>query len=133
MRVRPSIMLHDRMEVVQPGEANGNHMIVRLKLPSGLEILGLPTENFYGGDWDLGRDDDDVLRGGALLALHHIELDLLALGQRLESTGLNGRVMNEAVLLSVLSGEEPEALVVVEPLDGAFRTHNRLLESGVVC
>ena len=29
-------------------------MIVRLKLPSGLEILGLPTENFYGGDWDLG-------------------------------------------------------------------------------
>ena len=42
------------MEVVQPGEGNGNHMIVRLRLPSGLEILGLPTENFYGGDWDLG-------------------------------------------------------------------------------
>ena len=47
-------MLHDVMEVVQPGEGNGNHMIVRLRLPSGLEILGLPTENFYGGDWDLG-------------------------------------------------------------------------------
>jgi glyoxylase-like metal-dependent hydrolase (beta-lactamase superfamily II) len=29
-------------------------MIVRMKLPSGLEILGLPTKNFYGGDWDLG-------------------------------------------------------------------------------
>jgi glyoxylase-like metal-dependent hydrolase (beta-lactamase superfamily II) len=29
-------------------------MIVRLRLPSGLEILGLPTKNFYGGDWDLG-------------------------------------------------------------------------------
>jgi glyoxylase-like metal-dependent hydrolase (beta-lactamase superfamily II) len=47
-------MLHDMMEVVQRGEGNGNHMIVRLMLPSGLEILGLPTENFYGGDWDLG-------------------------------------------------------------------------------
>ncbi|MEJ2724209.1 MAG: MBL fold metallo-hydrolase [Deltaproteobacteria bacterium] len=29
-------------------------MVVRLRLPSGLEILGLPTKNFYGGDWDLG-------------------------------------------------------------------------------
>jgi glyoxylase-like metal-dependent hydrolase (beta-lactamase superfamily II) len=47
-------MLHDMMEVVQQGEGNGNHMIVRFRLPSGLEILGLPTENFYGGDWDLG-------------------------------------------------------------------------------
>jgi len=42
------------MEVVQQGEGNGNDMIVRLRLPSGLEILGLPTKNFYGGDWDLG-------------------------------------------------------------------------------
>jgi glyoxylase-like metal-dependent hydrolase (beta-lactamase superfamily II) len=47
-------MLHDMMEVVQQGEGNGNDMIIRLKLPSGLEILGLPTKNFYGGDWDLG-------------------------------------------------------------------------------
>jgi glyoxylase-like metal-dependent hydrolase (beta-lactamase superfamily II) len=47
-------MLHDMMEVVQQGEGNGNDMIVRLRLPSGLEILGLPTKNFYGGDWDLG-------------------------------------------------------------------------------
>ncbi len=47
-------MLLDRMEVVRRGEGNGNHMIVRLRLPSGLEIVGLPTENFYGGDWDLG-------------------------------------------------------------------------------
>jgi len=29
-------------------------MIIRLRLPSGLEIIGLPTKNFYGGDWDLG-------------------------------------------------------------------------------
>jgi glyoxylase-like metal-dependent hydrolase (beta-lactamase superfamily II) len=47
-------MLHDMMEVVQKGEGNGNHGIVRLRLPSGLEILGLATNNFYGGEWDLG-------------------------------------------------------------------------------
>jgi len=29
-------------------------MIVKYKLPSGLEIFGLPTKNFYGGHWDLG-------------------------------------------------------------------------------
>lgn len=47
-------MLRDVTEVVQRGEGNGNHMIIRLRLPSGLEIMGLPTKNFYGGDWDLG-------------------------------------------------------------------------------
>jgi glyoxylase-like metal-dependent hydrolase (beta-lactamase superfamily II) len=29
-------------------------MITRFRLPSGLEIFGLPTKNFYGGHWDLG-------------------------------------------------------------------------------
>ena len=29
-------------------------MVVRFRLPSGLDIFGLPTENFYSGEWDLG-------------------------------------------------------------------------------
>ena len=29
-------------------------MAVRFRLPSGLEIFGLPTKNAYGGHWDLG-------------------------------------------------------------------------------
>ena len=41
-------------KVVNPGDENGNGMIVRFGLPSGLEIVGLPTKNFYGGHWDLG-------------------------------------------------------------------------------
>lgn len=41
-------------EIIEEGDANGNHMIVRLVLPSGLEVYGLPTENNYGGHWDLG-------------------------------------------------------------------------------
>lgn len=47
-------MPSDMVEVIQRGEENGNDVIIRLRLPSGLEILGLPTKNFYSGDWDLG-------------------------------------------------------------------------------
>jgi glyoxylase-like metal-dependent hydrolase (beta-lactamase superfamily II) len=47
-------MLKERVEILERGKSNGNKMVVRFRLPSGLEILGLPTENFYGGEWDLG-------------------------------------------------------------------------------
>ena len=41
-------------KIIQQGDASGNGMIVKFKLPGGLEIFGLPTKNFYGGHWDLG-------------------------------------------------------------------------------
>jgi glyoxylase-like metal-dependent hydrolase (beta-lactamase superfamily II) len=47
-------MIQNIAEIIQFGDANGNSMQVRFCFPSGLEILGLPTKNFYGGDWDLG-------------------------------------------------------------------------------
>jgi len=47
-------MLQELAEVIRKGEENGNNMTIRLTLPSGLEIIGLPTENFYAGEWDLG-------------------------------------------------------------------------------
>lgn len=47
-------MLQDMVEILAKGDASGNHMPIRFRLPSGLEIFGLPTENFYGGAWDLG-------------------------------------------------------------------------------
>ena len=48
-------MLQDIAEVIQKGDSSGNHMLIRFKLPSGLEIIGLPTENAYGGaEWNLG-------------------------------------------------------------------------------
>jgi glyoxylase-like metal-dependent hydrolase (beta-lactamase superfamily II) len=40
--------------IIQKGDENGNGMVVNFRLPSGLEIIGLPTKNFYGGHWDLG-------------------------------------------------------------------------------
>jgi len=48
------MMLQDTVEILSKGDESGNHMPIRFTLPSGLEILGLPTENFYGGGWDLG-------------------------------------------------------------------------------
>jgi glyoxylase-like metal-dependent hydrolase (beta-lactamase superfamily II) len=41
-------------EIIRKGDDSGNEMLVRFRLPSGLEIFGLPTKNFYGGHWDLG-------------------------------------------------------------------------------
>jgi hypothetical protein len=68
-------------------------------------------------------DAHDVLGRGALLALHHVELHALTLGERLEAAALDGRVVDEAILAAVLGGDEAEALGVVEPLDGTGRTH----------
>ncbi len=47
-------MIQDIVKIIQHGDGNGNSMQVRFRLPSGLEIVGLPTKNFYGGFWDLG-------------------------------------------------------------------------------
>ncbi|MFC1884827.1 MBL fold metallo-hydrolase [Thermodesulfobacteriota bacterium] len=47
-------MLAEKAEILSRGAENGNGMAFRLRFPSGLEVLGLPTKNSYGGDWDLG-------------------------------------------------------------------------------
>ena len=41
-------------KTIQKGDASGNGLIAKFRLPSGLEIVSLPTKNFYGGRWDLG-------------------------------------------------------------------------------
>ena len=41
-------------EIIHQGDGKGNGMVVRFRLPSGLDIIGLPSKNFYSGDWDLG-------------------------------------------------------------------------------
>lgn len=41
-------------KIIKHGDKSGNGMVVRFRLPSGLDIFGLATNNFYGGSWDLG-------------------------------------------------------------------------------
>jgi small subunit ribosomal protein S21 len=58
----------------------------------------------------------DALRGGALLALHHVELHTLAVYQRLEPAPLDGAVVDKDVAFAVFTGDEAEALFRIEPL-----------------
>lgn len=47
-------MLRQIAKVIHKGDESGNDMVVRFEFPSGLKIIGLATQNFYGGDWDFG-------------------------------------------------------------------------------
>src|SRR6185437_15255504 len=77
---------------------------------------------FFREAWScLASELDDVLGRGALGALDDVELDALTLGEGAESVALDGRVMNEAVLLAAFGGDETKALGVVEPLHSAGR------------
>src|SRR4051812_39968786 len=75
----------------------------------------------------------NVLCRRALLALHDVELHAVTLGQALEALCLDRRMMDEAVLLTVLGRDEAKALGVVKPLDRASGAcHFLLLELGVI-
>src|ERR1700709_1020353 len=58
----------------------------------------------------------DVRGGGALVALHDVELDAIALGEALETRAIDCRMVHEAILAAVLRRNESETLAVVEPL-----------------
>ncbi|MBT3225818.1 MAG: MBL fold metallo-hydrolase [Deltaproteobacteria bacterium] len=47
-------MLKEQVEIIRKGDQSGNGMVFKVKTPGGLEVYGLATENFYGGNWDLG-------------------------------------------------------------------------------
>src|SRR4051794_31121760 len=69
---------------------------------------------------DAGASDGlHVRRVGALGAHLRVVGDLGALGERLEAAAADGGVMDEEVLALVVGRDEPEALVVVEPLHGS--------------
>src|SRR3954449_2252880 len=64
----------------------------------------------------------DVLCLQPLGAVGHFELDGGAFGKAAEAAALDGREVNEHVL-ALLSGDEAEALRVVEPFDGTGLFH----------
>src|SRR3954467_4039662 len=61
-------------------------------------------------------DDPDVRRLGALAGLTQLVLDLRTFRERAEAITRNAREMDERVLPSVIRSDEPEALLVAEPL-----------------
>src|SRR5581483_11936311 len=65
------------------------------------------------------RDELDVPSLGALVPLGLVELDLRALGERLEAVSRDRAEVDEHVLAAGVRGNEAVALRVVEPLDGS--------------
>ncbi len=84
-------MLQESVSVLGRGDEHGNNMPIRLRLPSGLEILGLPTENVYGGEWDLGPTWNYVVLTDRPFL---VDTGRFGMGKKLlhmmESTGLSG-------------------------------------------
>src|SRR4026208_416027 len=70
-----------------------------------------------------------VLGSRTLLTLDNVELYRVAFSKGLEARARDCAVVNEAVLLPVVWGDETKALRVVEPLHFAGRTHFLLLEN----
>ena len=68
----------------------------------------------------LGSERTDVRGLRALLALTDLEADLLTIVEGLVALALDRREVNEQVLAAFGWGDEPVALVGVEPLDGAL-------------
>jgi hypothetical protein len=56
-----------------------------------------------------------VLGGGALRTLHDVELNPVALGKAAEALRLDGGVMDKAILVPILRGDETKTFCVVEP------------------
>src|SRR5512135_2566917 len=77
-----------------------------------------------------GLQARDPLGLRALLALRHDELDPLPLVEAAIPAAVNRRVVNEDVGPAVVLGDETEALLGVEPFDGAL-SHVALLLTGV--
>jgi len=44
----------EKIDVLRQGDESGNHMIIRIALPSGREIYGFATENISSEEWHLG-------------------------------------------------------------------------------
>src|SRR4051794_11681962 len=80
--------------------------------------------------WRLQRRDVGGLR--PLVAGLGVIGDLRALGERLEAAGVDGAVVDEEVLATVVGRDEAEALVVVEPLHGSGR-HEKSSTAYVHC
>jgi glyoxylase-like metal-dependent hydrolase (beta-lactamase superfamily II) len=97
-------MIPETIEIIQRGEANGNGWIIRLPLTSGREIFGLATENFYGGDWDLGPTWNYVVRGEGLTL---IDTGRFGMGSRLlEMLGQAGLDAGDLTAITLTHGHE---------------------------
>ena len=117
-------MLQEMVEVIQEGEENGNNMAIRLKLRSGVEIIGLPTENFYGGEWDLGPTWNYLLLADQPFL---VDTGKYGMGRKLlkmmESAGVSGNELEFIVLSHGHEDHDGGLFEIVESTRAKVKAH----------
>src|SRR4051812_43362862 len=89
--------------------------------PSISIFSSLPTVRRQASAPGGALDRPDVHRLRALVPGLLLVLHLGVLWKGLEALAVDARVVHEEVTLTLVGGDEPEALLVVEPLDGPGR------------
>ncbi len=117
-------MLQEMVEVIQEGEENGNNMAIRLKLPSGVEIIGLPTENFYVREWDLGPTWNYLVLADQPFL---VDTGKFGMGQKLlkmmESAGVSGNELEFIVLSHGHEDHDGGLFEIVESTRAKVKAH----------
>jgi glyoxylase-like metal-dependent hydrolase (beta-lactamase superfamily II) len=117
-------MLQEMVEVIRKGEENGNDMAIRLTLPSGLEIIGLPTENFYGGEWDLGPTWNYLVLADQPFL---VDTGKFGMGRKLlemmESAGVSGDAVKSIVLSHGHEDHDGGLFEMVETTGAKVKAH----------
>ena len=92
-------MLKKIAQVVQNGDEHGNNMVVRFRLPSGLEIVGAATKNSYGGEWDYGPSWNFVVLSDKPFLLDTGRFNMgRPLLDMLESAGVSGNDLRSVII-----------------------------------
>lgn len=86
----------------------------------------------HAGDPSVNRprllgDADHILRGGALVPLHDVELYHLTLAERPIAVSLNSGVVHKTVFRTVFRRDKAKSLVIIESLHRSFGTHTNFL------
>ena len=117
-------MLQEMVEVIHEGQENGNNMVIRFKLSSGVEIIGLPTENFYGGEWDLGPTWNYLVLADQPFLVDTGKYGMgLKLLKMMESAGVSGNELEFIVLSHGHEDHDGGLFEMVESTSAKVKAH----------
>ncbi len=91
--------MKEKATILRKGDQSGNGMVFKVSSPSGIDIFGLATRNFYGGNWDLGPTWNYLVMTDAPFLVDTGRTGTCAsLLEMIECTGLSIRDLKTVVL-----------------------------------